>query len=268
MFAYVRAARRGGPGRRAIGRVSAFAVLFVAGALSFSSCTVTSVLTPRAEVGRSAGQAQARGMQRVVPSGVMTAGFPRMGLGSSSSAMPAGEVECRNYLRRAGVAYRDLAPINDGGACRIDYPVEVSALSGGTRMSPPATLSCQMAANFAAWHRNELQPAARWRYWSGVAVVHQGSSYSCRRIAGTSTPSEHARGNALDIMRLELWNGRDIDVRRPGWFDFRERSLLNNVRAGGCQYFTTVLGPGYDAAHADHFHFDIKPRSNGYVACR
>jgi hypothetical protein len=29
-----------------------------------------------------------------------------------------------------------------------------------------------------------------------------------------------------------------------------------------------VLGPGYNADHADHFHFDIKNRRNGYVACR
>ena len=59
----------------------------------------------------------------------------------------------------------------------------------------------------------------------------------------------------------------DIDVAKPGWFAFRERGLLNNVRSGGCKYFSTVLGPGYNAAHADHFHFDIQDR-RGRVACR
>ena len=59
-----------------------------------------------------------------------------------------------------------------------------------------------------------------------------------------------------------------IDVRKPGLFAFRKRGLLNTVRADGCQYFTTVLGPGYNADHADHFHFDIKSRRNGYRACR
>ena len=135
-------------------------------------------------------------------------------------------------------------------------------------MKPAATLSCEMALTFARWARDELTPAARWRYFSGVKTIHQGSSYSCRRIAGTSVASEHSSGNALDVMRIELRNGKDIDVRKPGWFAFRERSLLNNVRAGGCSYFTTVLGPGYNADHADHFHFDIKNRRNGYVACR
>ena len=35
-------------------------------------------------------------------------------------------------------------------------------------------------------------------------------------------------------MRIELENGRDIDVRRPGWFAFRQRGLLNSVRGEAC----------------------------------
>ena len=101
-----------------------------------------------------------------------------------------------------------------------------------------------------------------------MKTIHQGSSYSCRRIAGTTVASEHSKGNALDVMRIELKNGRDIKVQKQGLFAFRARGLLNTVRADGCSYFTTVLGPGYNADHADHFHFDIKERRNGYRACR
>jgi hypothetical protein len=240
--------------------------------LGFSSCSVSSVLSPvpEVDVGASTASVPARGLQRLVPSNPMMAGYPRLNqpFSGARSAMPQEEVACRQELRRLGVTYRDLAPINDGGSCSIDYPVEVSGLAGDIRMQPAATLTCGMAATFAAWTRNELAPAARWRYMSGVGTIRQGSSYSCRRIRGTSVASEHSKGNALDVMKIELKNGREIDVRRPGWFAFRERSLLNNVRAGGCQYFTTVLGPGYNADHADHFHFDIKNRRNGYVACR
>ena len=95
-----------------------------------------------------------------------------------------------------------------------------SALSGGIGMQPPATLNCEMAAAFARWTKDELAPAARWRYFSGVKAIHQGSSYSCRNINGTRTSSEHSHGNALDIMRIELNNGRDIDVRKPGLVRF------------------------------------------------
>ena len=214
---------------------------------------------------------KATGMQRLVPSNPMMVGYPRMSLPMSNagaSAMPAEEVACRRALKRLGVAYQDLQPINDGGSCRIDHPIKLMGFSGNIEMKPAATLSCDMALAFATWTKDELAPNARSRYWSGVKTIHQGSSYSCRRIAGTSVASEHSKGNALDVMRIELKNGRDIKVERQGLFAFRARGLLNTVRADGCSYFTTVLGPGYNAAHADHFHFDIKERRNGYRACR
>jgi hypothetical protein len=196
-------------------------------------------------------------------------GYPRLnGPLSDGMAMPAEEVQCRRQLKRLGVRFRDIAPIRDSASCGIDWPVEVSGLSGNVGMKPAATLTCDMALAFAQWTEDELAPAARWRYFSGVKTIHQGSSYSCRAIAGTRTVSEHAKGNALDVMRIELKNGKDIDVRKPGWFAFRERGLLNNVRSDACGYFSTVLGPGYNADHKDHFHFDIKDRRSGYRACR
>ncbi len=239
-----------------------------------ASCTVSGVLTPTVDVGAttaSVAPVPSRGLATLVPSNpTMTVAYPHLSapLDTPTDIVPAEEVECRRQLRRLGVTFEDLAPINEGGECRIDHPVRVSGLAGNVAMKPAATLSCQMALTFARWTRDELTPAARWRYFSGVKTIHQGSSYSCRRIAGTRTLSEHGKGNALDVMRIELRNGKDIDVRKPGWFSFREKSLLNKARAGGCEYFSTVLGPGYDRAHADHFHFDIKQRRNGRVACR
>ena len=261
---------------RAFGRRARIgAALAVAGALAISSCTASDVLTPRVDVGTQTSSvgAKPRGLARLAsPSAMMSVGYPRLSqqpLAAPGAQLPPEEAECRRQLRRLGVTYSDLAPINDGGACRIDWPVRVTALPGSIEMKPAATLSCNMALAFASWTRNELTPSARWRYLSGVRTIHQGSSYSCRNIRRSGgVASEHSKGNALDVMRIELRNGKDIDVRKPGWFAFRERGLLNNVRAGGCGYFTTVLGPGYDADHADHFHFDVKNRRNGYVACR
>jgi hypothetical protein len=246
--------------------------LAVLGGLAISACSVTELLSPRPEVNvgtRNAAMPRP-GLQRLVPSDPFLAGYPRINepLSRAPSMMPSEEVGCRRELKRLGVKYRDVAPINDGGGCGIAYPVEVSGLSGSIAMKPAATLTCNMALAFARWTKKELAPAARWRYFSGVRTIHQGSSYSCRRIRGSGTISEHARGNALDVMRIELKNGRDIDVRKPGWFAFRQRGLLNNVRSDACGYFTTVLGPGYDADHKDHFHFDIKARRNGHTACR
>ncbi|WP_274628042.1 extensin family protein [Arvimicrobium flavum] len=197
------------------------------------------------------------------------AGYPRMDAPADIIApMSADDLNCRKQLKKLGVVFRELDPINDGGACHVEHPVKVSRI-GSVHIRPAATLNCEMAEAFAAWTRNELVPASRWRFFSGVKAIHQGSSYSCRNIAGTrGTPSEHSAGNAIDIMKIELNSGKKIDVRKPGLFAFRKRGLLNTVRADGCEYFTTVLGPGYNADHADHFHFDIKSRRNGYRACR
>ncbi|MDX8495425.1 extensin family protein [Mesorhizobium sp. VK22B] len=212
---------------------------------------------------------QYSGMQRLVPSNpyMTSVAYPRMDEPMSPvEQMPASEIDCRNELKRMGVVYTDIQPIHEG-QCGIDFPVKVSAI-GSVEMRPAATLTCNMAATFAAWTRNELVPAARWRYFSGVKTIHQGSSYSCRNIAGEGVLSEHGKGNALDVMSIELNNGDDIDVRKPGLFAFRTRGFLNNVRADGCQYFNTVLGPGYNYDHRNHFHFDVKNRRSGYRACR
>lgn len=264
MFLRLRRDGRPVPRPRAIA-----ATIMLAGMAVLTACSASDVLRPEVDVGMRASALPARGMQALVPSDPFLAGYPRFNEPLSQPAvMPADEVQCRRQLKRLGVRFRDLAPIRDGAACGIDWPVEVSGFSGDVAMKPAATLTCDMALAVAQWTKDELAPAARWRYLSGVKTIHQGSSYSCRRIAGSRTLSEHGKGNALDVMRIELKNGKDIDVRKPGWFSFRQRGLLNAVRSDACGHFSTVLGPGYDAAHKDHFHFDIKDRRNGYRACR
>ena len=258
-------------------RASAIGLAVGLALATVSACTTGDVfaLQPAVDVGSQTAAVpqpdapQYSGMQRLVPSNpyMTQAAYPRMDEPMSEpQQMPASEIDCRNELKRLGVLYQDVQPIHEG-QCGIDFPVKVSAI-GSVAMKPAATLTCNMAATFAAWTRNELQPAARWRYFSGVKAIHQGSSYSCRNIAGEGVLSEHGKGNALDVMSIELNNGDDIDVRKPGLFAFRTRGFLNNVRADGCEYFTTVLGPGYNYDHRNHFHFDIKNRKSGYRACR
>ncbi len=264
------------PGRISRTMLGGFLVLLAA---SVAACTTGSVLTlqPAVDVGA---QTSAIAMAPVITAGpaspaqmtlqpqATTVAYPRMSEPEPQhDYMPQDEASCRSKLKKLRVEFRDLDPIRQG-SCGIEHPVQVSSI-GSVKMKPAATVTCEMALAFAQWTRNELIPSARRRYLSGVSTIHQGSSYSCRKIAdGRGVLSEHGKGNALDIMRIELNNGRDIDVRKPGLFSFRQRGFLNNVRADGCQYFNTVLGPGYNADHANHFHFDIKQRRNNHVACR
>jgi hypothetical protein len=188
---------------------------------------------------------------------------------NGGSGMPASEVACRQELKRLGVGYTDIPPISDGRSCGIDWPIKVTSLSGNIRIKPAATLNCQVTAEFAKWVKSDLAPAARMRYFSGIKSITQLSSYSCRTMNSQrgAPMSEHAHGNAIDIGSITLNSGRKIDVRKPGWFAFRQRGFLNTVRAESCDNFTTVLGPGSNKYHWNHFHFDLRQRKSGRSYC-
>ncbi|MDH6268064.1 hypothetical protein M2360_003467 [Rhizobium sp. SG_E_25_P2] len=175
---------------------------------------------------------------------------------------------CRQDLEKLGVRFKEIPPISDGASCGIAHPILVSGFASGVQLKPAAKLNCTVTRAFAKWVRNELVPAARYRYFSGIKTIHQMSSYSCRKMNSRSNNpwSEHARGNAIDIGKFILNNGKEIDVRKKGFFQFREKGLLKTVREDSCRYFTTVLGPG-DPYHGDHFHFDMRARKKGYRHC-
>jgi hypothetical protein len=172
------------------------------------------------------------------------------------------ETQCRRELKRMGVTFEDVSPVGNGGSCGISNPVRVSQLSGGVVIKPAAVLNCKMALAFAEWVKQDVQPAARLRYLSGVGEIKNMSSYSCRTIGNKrgGRLSEHSFGNAIDVGGLTLNNGKVLQVHKPGFFALRESSLLNKIRADACDRFTTVLGPGYNADHADHFHLDLMSR--------
>jgi hypothetical protein len=186
----------------------------------------------------------------------------------SYGGLTAADRACRADLARLGVRYKELQPIDDGPTCGIPHPIQVSGFAGGIRLYPAAKLNCSMTRMFAKWVKNELVPTARYRYFSGIKQIHQLSSYSCRHMNSQArTPwSEHAKGNALDVGGFILNNGKEIDVAKKGFFAFREKGMLQTVRADSCKYFNTVLGPG-DAYHGNHFHFDLRYRKSGRRYC-
>ncbi|PDT03515.1 extensin [Rhizobium chutanense] len=187
------------------------------------------------------------------------------------SVMPASELACRRELKRMGVLFDDKPPISQGPACQVPYPVSLKGLSGNIGVQPAVTLNCQVTLAFAKWVKNELAPSARFRYWSGIRTIQPLGGYSCRRMNNSrqryNPMSEHARGNAIDVGKFVLKNGHEIDVRKKGLFSLREGRLLKAVRTDSCRYFSTVLGPGSNPEHWNHFHFDLRSRKSGKVYC-
>src|SRR5262249_58851302 len=77
----------------------------------------------------------------------------------------------------------------------------------------------------------------------------------------------YAFGNALDIAAFTLADGRRITVK-DGWRGLpEEQGFLRDVQGGACQMFNTVLAPGSNPQHADHFHVDLMRRASGRVIC-
>jgi hypothetical protein len=187
------------------------------------------------------------------------------------TVMPQSEASCRAELRRMGVEYQDRPRISSGPSCGIDYPVKLSGLSGNIDVRPAVTLNCQTTLAFAKWVKGELAPSARYRYLTGVKTIVPMGGYSCRRMNNSrqryNPMSEHSRGNAIDVGAVILKNGHEIDVRKKGLFSFREGGLLKAVRSDSCKYFSTVLGPGSNAEHWNHFHFDLRSRKGSRRYC-
>jgi len=147
---------------------------------------------------------------------------------------------------------------------------KMSTAVGPVTLTPAATLACPIVSALDHWVSDGVQPAAvRW-FGAQVVEIKQISAYSCRGMVGSggSGVSEHAFGNAIDIAAFTLADGRRITVQE-GWHGTpEEQGFLHDVHLAACDNFTTVLAPGYNAAHYNHIHVDLMRRSSGERPCR
>lgn len=148
-------------------------------------------------------------------------------------------------------------------------PQSTGAIMPAT-LKPAATLACPIVSALERWVTEGVQPAALHWFGSQVVEIKQISAYSCREMngAGGHGISEHAFGNALDVAAFTLADGRTITVK-DGWHGTpEEQGFLHDTQLFACETFVTVLGPGYNAAHYNHFHLDLMRRRPGYRPCR
>jgi len=137
-------------------------------------------------------------------------------------------------------------------------------------LTPPATLACPIVSALDHWVGESVQPAAMRWFGAPVTEIKQISAYSCRGMvgAGGSGISEHAFGNAIDIAAFTFADGRRVTVQE-GWHGTpEEQGFLRDVHLAACDNFTTVLAPGYNAAHYNHIHVDLMRRASGERPCR
>ena len=172
---------------------------------------------------------------------------------AEAACIASGEVRASPYVQSAGSV--------GGKACGMDRPLKVSGLLGGrVAVTPTATINCPLTAALDRWVKTSVQPAAYRSFGEPVVGIRQIASYGCRgRNGRRSGPlSEHSFGNALDVAGFRLASGREVTVLQGWWRGGqRDRAFLQQVFAGACAEFYTVLGPGSDSHHANHFHLDL-----------
>nr|WP_238244205.1 extensin family protein [Methylobacterium iners] len=178
----------------------------------------------------------------------------------------ADDAACRRRLERLGATFEPLPAIANG-QCGAARPLKVTALAG-ISLSTPLTLVCGAAEALARW-ATEVQVAAERDLGQPLASLSIGTSYECRgqNHDPDARLSEHAFANGIDVMgygftgRLAIGVGK-LPAGTP------EATFQAAVRARACSFFRTVLGPGSDAAHANHLHLDERERNAGHRLCQ
>lgn len=184
---------------------------------------------------------------------------------AEAACMASRQVQLSAYVSLRGKA------IDGPGTCGMQQPLKVSAFSnGGIGLTSAATLSCPVVATTDKWLAEVVQPAAMNILGAQVIELRAGS-YSCRAMnngTGTRRTSEHAFGNAVDVFSFRLNDNRVVTVK-DGWRGSpEEQNFLREVFVGACEHFSTVLGPGADPMHYDHFHIDLARHAKGRHICK
>jgi hypothetical protein len=163
---------------------------------------------------------------------------------------------CRSVLAQAQLRYQPLPDRKNAEGCGLHNAVRVEATTA--RVGEAFALTCRSAVALALWETHVLQPAAQAHFGQPVARLEHFGSYSCRNVYGRETGrrSQHATADALDLAGFVLKDGRRIRVVRDWKAQGSDAEFLREIHDGACSVFDGVLGPDYNEAHRDHFHFD------------
>jgi hypothetical protein len=184
---------------------------------------------------------------------------------------------CLARLRAADVRFDiPTMPVAARVACTIEVPVRLKSVAAQERgitevhLPEEPVVSCLFAERLTAWLGNLVAPLIAGRMSTDLRAVRTGPGYECRNRNGATNGklSAHAEGKAIDISGFELSSGKFIPIKPDG--DETMRNVVDTVRTAACGWFTTVLGPGADAAHTDHLHIDMAPHgtSDRYRICQ
>jgi hypothetical protein len=193
---------------------------------------------------------------------------PSAGVAGKSPTAPDTIQQCLSDLKAAQVEFQSLGTMTKEG-CTVDGAVELDAVAsrfGKIALAGKPILACGFARQFTAWISDVAAPLTLAYLGSKLAVVEIGAAFVCRtryNLPGEKI-SEHAKGDAIDVSAFRLENGRNLSVEGSSASAEIDGVWIKTLRATGCGYFTTILGPGSNDAHKAHLHFDYEMRGGNY----
>lgn len=167
---------------------------------------------------------------------------------------------CASLLAQAN--QRDLIrtqPVADSaGECPLSDVVRVRDF-GPVGLNGSFLASCPLALSSALFISQQARPLTKRYTGSDLARIDHLGSFACRNIyhRQQARRSEHATADALDVSGFRLADGRRVSVLQ-GWRSETSRPWLAALLSSSCHYFGNALGPEYNAAHANHFHFGMR----------
>ena len=182
--------------------------------------------------------------------------------GVAGAAASPGD-HCKRELSARGVSWKPARKPGIAIAVELDGPI------GGVRWAAsghgPLVIDCSLAVSLAE--------AGPYLVALGVEQATVSSAYSRRNVRGTSRPSKHSYGLAIDVSRfrgdaigelavaLDYEQGLGDAVDCLGQPTTQAAAVLKVLQ---CQLvrsglFYLVLSPDYDDAHHDHFHLEARP---------
>ncbi len=243
---------------------------------------ISAIPIPRRKPARLAGQTRIVGpaLQPPPPSAMPV---PAVALPSAPARRPEVSApentisggDCFAALRMSNVEFETVATPVSTGLCLVDAPVRLHAVPttrGRVVLPDNPTLNCRFARQFTLWLSEAGAPVVYAQMNSSLAKLSTGPGFDCRGRNGDSSAklSAHAFGNAVDIATITTADGRIVRVSDALVTTSPAFTLLRGLRMTACGYFSTVLGPGANAAHASHFHFDMElhGKSDNYRICQ
>lgn len=174
-------------------------------------------------------------------------------------------VLCLAALKGTAIA-TPLPDLVQSDICHIRGRVRLTSV--GAAVMAPVETRCAIALRMAMWERHALQPAATAYIGSPLIRIRHYASYNCRPIRRPSghapRMSTHATADAIDVAGFDFEGGKRLTLKQDWNGATAEAAFLHAAQDGACRWFNTVLGPDYNALHADHFHM----QNTGWNSCR